>query len=818
MKKTLVLLTLITLCSAAFGWDLIRQAVFPANFYTLEKIGNTIWAGGSSGGFVKSTDDGLTWAYVESPAYTPPTYKDVWGIDFINQQQGIMVGDDGMVALTTDGGATWNIPATVAALIGTTRMYDAIYHEDGKIWACGYTGTVIYSADHGVTWSLQGVGVTAEIAYGMSMNEAGVGFIVLNNGNPDQSRYLSTTDFGATWVLQFPTITGNPTLYMVRQFGNKVVFTGDKGYLGYSNDNGNTWTHYPNAAGTSGSDAMRDVIMNGDVGYAVGRNSRLLKTTDGWQTYTLETHDFPVYFEGILYRNDGSLLACGWLGTLAISNDAGITWDDMVPSSVDIWKASVIDANIWYAVGDKGLIIKTTDGGQTFVKKNIPGDASVYYACYFKNANEGWVTGKTTGLIYRTTDGGDTWTSVTIPGFSASKAYHQFFFFTDMIGYVLGVGGKVAKTIDGGVTWNVVGDNINTSYSLYCNYWKSENNGYAGSGAGRLFITENGGVTWNLITVGNSVNINDICFRDANNGVLVNAGGQIFYTTTGGNTVDSWIAASEQALDDLYSVTVDHNGVYWAAGYSSDDTTTNMGNSWAIMKSIDNGATWTQETFPALTFNSTRFTGISIGGGKIVAVGKNNLVVAQLENPEHVTLTAPLNNITGLDPAAVTLSWTPSPFGSVAEYYQVLVSDDPALLYDQMNYETSETSFNLSAALGGSVGYSTRYYWAVLPVNADLATPDINSDDFMVWRFLTMDDPSITELETPVLSIEKINDQVRLTWAPVLNAHSYRVYGASTPDVIDTLLTTTANTEYIIVSPGTMEFFKVIADTIPVRK
>ena len=182
MKKAVLLLALIVICSAAFGWDVIRQASFPTNFYTMEKIGSTIWAGGYVGGVAKSTDDGLTWTFVETPAYTPPTYKDVWGIDFINQNQGIMVGDDGMVAVTVDGGNTWNIPATVTAIIGTTRMYDVVYHEDGKVWACGYDGTIIYSPDFGVTWQRQGLGATVEIGYGMSMSESGLGFVAINNG------------------------------------------------------------------------------------------------------------------------------------------------------------------------------------------------------------------------------------------------------------------------------------------------------------------------------------------------------------------------------------------------------------------------------------------------------------------------------------------------------------------------------------------------------------------------------------------------------------------------------------------------------------
>jgi photosystem II stability/assembly factor-like uncharacterized protein len=804
MKKLSVALLLALICSAGFGWDIVRQASFPTNFYCLEKIGDTFWAGGYVGGVAKSTDDGLTWTFVPTPAYTPPTYKDVWDIDFIDQNNGIMVGDDGMVVLTTDGGVTWNWPASVQAVVGTTRMYGAVYFPDGRIWIAGYDGLIAYSPDFGASWSQQGSGVTSDIIYSISMNDAGVGFCAMNNGTPDQSKILATTDFGNSWTLVNLTVAGNPTMYKVRHFGSKVVLLGDKGYLGYSNDNGATWTHYPNAAGTLTSDAMRDVIMVGDTGYAVGRNARLLKTTDGWATYTMLTHNFNPYFEGIKLRNDGSLLACGWQGTISVCYDGGYTWEDLFPTAIDLWQASIVDADTWYVVGDKGSILKTTDGGQTLEKKGIPGSVDLYYACYFKNALEGWVSGKTTGKIYRTVDGGENWSTFTVPGFAATKSYRDFFFLNENVGYLLGAGGMVTKTTDGGITWTSLGDNINTAHSLFCTYWKSELNGYAGSGSGLLYITTNGGTTWTSITVGGSANIRDIWFRTPDNGVMVKENGEIWYTLTGGNTAGSWIAATEGAVSQVTGVYCDHNGVYWADGYSNEPS--QQGNTWSLMKSLDYGATWSEETFPPLSFNATRFSSITAGGGKIVAIGKNNLIVAQLEVPEHVTLNSPLDFSTGLDPASVMLSWTPSPYGSQAAFYQVFASTSRETLFDNLYFETTSTTFELGA--NADLGYDTTWYWAVLPVNEILDSPDPDSPNFMVWRFTTM--PGGT-LEPPEVSIEEGLGQVRVFWNAVPNATYYRVWGATDPYGAYAELQTVTATEYIHPNPGPMKFFKVLA-------
>lgn len=815
MKKNMLVIALVLICSLAFAWDIVRQATFPTNFYSMEKVGETVWAVGYVGGAAKSYDDGLTWTFMETPAYTPPTYKDIWDVAFIDDMQGIIVGDDGMIALTTDGGATWNQPATAQAIFGTTRAYAAVYHSDGKIWVCGYEGKIAHSSDHGQTWVRQGLGVTTVIAYGMSMNEQGIGFVALNNtGSPTQSKILKTTDFGDTWTLENLTITGNPTLYRVRQFGEKVVITGNSGYLGFSNDNGDSWTHYPNAAGTTTSDAMRDVIMEGDTGYAVGRNNRILKTTDGWQTYELVANSHTQYFEGILYRNNGTLLTCGWQGALHISENEGITWTECVPSSIDLYKASAVDENNWYLAGDKGYVIHTADGGSTFERLIIPGEINTLYSCHFKNAAEGFVSGKTSGKIYHTYDGGQNWESVTIPGVSSTKSFYDFYFLNDEIGYIVGLGGKVAKTTDGGNTWNTVGDNINSTYNLYCTYWKSETQGYAGSGSGRLFITNDGGITWTNLTYG-SANIMDIWFKDDNSGVFVTAAGAIYYTNTGGDTQNSWIAANEMALDDLNGITCDQNGVYWAVGFSSNNTSTNIGNSWSILRSIDGGATWTEENFPSLTFNSTRFMGITFSGGRMLAYGRNNVIVAQWMIPEHVSLVSPANNSININPASVLLQWTPASSGSPAEYYSIFLGSSIETLFDEQYFETEANSFDLAVEGNANLGNNTRWFWAVLPVNNFNESPDPDLENFMVWQFTTM--AGEIELTAPELQIQKLNNQVRLYWNAVENANSYRILGALTPNGTYTDLGTTNATEFIISNPGAKEFYKVIADTVAGR-
>lgn len=818
MKRLLLLLSIALICSSAIAWDLVRQASFPINFFALETAGTHLWAGGSSGGVGKSIDGGQSWSFVETPFFNAATstYRTIEDISFATEENGVIVGGSGIVAITADGGNTWAYPATAQAVIGTTELKSAVYHSDGKIWVCGSSGMIAYSPDHGATWSLQTAGIST-ILYGMSMNEDGVGFIACNKGTPSVTKILKTNNYGSTWTIENFTVGDNPSIYNVRQFGAKVILVGDYGYLGYSDDNGATWTHHSYAAGTTSNDELHDVVMIGDTGFAVGWNHCLLKTTDGWASFEAVPNDFSSHhLEQVVQNTAGNLVAAGWLGVISISSNDAVSWVDPIPNAIDYYQASIVDANTWFIAGDKGNVLKTTDGGQTLEKKNIPGFLDVLSACYFKNANEGWVSGKTIGDIYHTTDGGNTWEVTTIPGFSSARSYFEFFFVSDLVGYVVGVGGKVAKTTDGGITWVLTGDNIPSTQVLFCTYWKSATTGYAGSGGGLLYVTTDGGLTWTSLTVGTSANIRDIWFKDENNGVLVKANGQVFYTTTGGNTAGSWIAATEGANSEVNGVFCDNQGIWWAAGYSNEAP--QMGNTWALMKSIDNGVTWTEESFPALTFNPTRFMGIGSRSGNMVAIGKNNLIVTQMSAPEHVVLNTPANDSTNIDPANTLLSWIPSATGSPAMIYQVFLSETEEGIFDGYLFETAATSLDLSAAMiavGASLGFETRWYWAVLPVDANLVSPDPAVGDFMIWHFTTMSDPALP-LETPILNIERVNNSVMIYWQAVPNAQSYILMGATDPEATYTQITATPATQWVISNPGQMEFFKVIASSDPV--
>ncbi len=622
LRKLTLILMIVMISLSVFAWEINQQANFPVNIYDVQTIGSEVWAVASSGGVGHSTDNGEHFEFVETPAFnqSSDTYHTMYSVDFYDQNNGIIVGKDGFLMKTTDDGQNWTTNTQIADLFGTDDIESVVYHSDGKVWVCGYGGKIGYSSDFGETWVLQNSG-TGNSLYSISMNENGRGFVASNNGSPDDATYLYTENFGEDWSIVHPDIDGEPTLFSVKQIGNDVIFTGDDGYIGISHDGGQTFTHHPLAGGNN--IRMYDVVMNGNTGYAVGWKSTVLKTTDNWETFEVVDNNFGSYFSAIDLDNNQNLLAVGWHGTIVKSTD-GANWIYKAVPSFDIYASSFAGNTLWIA-GDKGLIKKSTDNGDSFENLFIPNTRSTFYTIYAKSDNEAFVTGRTSGNIYHTADGGQTWDTFTLPNVSSSKKFYKILFTSDQVGYIFGHADYCAKTTDGGATWNFITNNFAASEIIFSAKFFDDNTGFVGGAYGHLYYTTDGGNSWTQIFL-NTEEIFSISFKDQNNGIITTGNGQIFYTHNGGLTVDDWSIATENSVEHILGSYYDEN-IALTCAYSSVDG--NYGNDYAIMSSGNNGESWDEESFADLTFNPTRLTSVVSTGSKYIITGKNGVILSE---------------------------------------------------------------------------------------------------------------------------------------------------------------------------------------------
>ena len=205
---------------------------------------------------------------------------------------------------------------------------------------------------------------------------------------------------------------------------------------------------------------------------------------------------------------------------VGISTDGGVTWAVGTVTGVNSAEESVSsltainNTTAWATVGGEranGRVMKTTDGGQTWVRQTTPtqfGDVKSYPAViHFFNASEGVVFGDPVVdggpfEAYTTTNGGTTWTAVTIPPISNSREEADNAY--AVIGNTIWCGtlqGRVLRSTDKGLTWTVAATGLNRIQSLA---FVNAQNGLVsslnfGTGERLLERTADGGLTWTRV-------------------------------------------------------------------------------------------------------------------------------------------------------------------------------------------------------------------------------------------------------------------------------------------------------------------------------
>ncbi|HEX8384899.1 MAG TPA: hypothetical protein VF576_01890, partial [Rubricoccaceae bacterium] len=136
---------------------------------------------------------------------------------------------------------------------------------------------------------------------------------------------------------------------------------------------------------------------------------------------------------------------------------------------------------------DGGALFESTDGGATWVQRDVPaGGFAPLNGVFFLDATHGWAFGNEN---VRTTDGGATWTALPFLG----STYHMEFF-TEAFG-VASTNGGLAVSRDGGLTW------ADSPEGLYDFDFADASTGLGVSAQG-LYRTADGGATFTLVRAG----------------------------------------------------------------------------------------------------------------------------------------------------------------------------------------------------------------------------------------------------------------------------------------------------------------------------
>jgi photosystem II stability/assembly factor-like uncharacterized protein len=286
------------------------------------------------------------------------------------------------------------------------------------------------------------------------------------------------------------------------------------------------------------------------------------------------------------------------------------------PTNNTLSGVSFINATTGWIAGSGDCILKTTDGGSTWVKQNAQ-DGQNWYAVYFADAQHGWVA-NTWGSVSATSDGGNSWHLQAAPsslyfyamqftdalhGFvllesdsllyttnggtswnrikiDATQYHYGIRFVTPNEGWICGSSGQILHSTDGGITWTP--QNTGTAIDMNTiDFTDSQNGwaaGYTSSDLGIVLHTTNGGAVWNIVLQNFNDNLIKIKFTDVNNGYAIGTSGKIYLTSNSGTT---WTPTYTSPHEAIWDIQILSSGTGYACGSSG-----------AILKTTNDGALW----------------------------------------------------------------------------------------------------------------------------------------------------------------------------------------------------------------------------------
>jgi len=218
--------------------------------------------------------------------------------------------------------------------------------------------------------------------------------------------------------------------------------------------------------------------------------------------------------------------------------------DDMDASSAkpqpiritnDINSVDMLDNNIGWAVGDNGVILKTTDGGNNWVSKEAPVSVS-WKAVKFLNSSIGFAVGSG-GYIIKSLNGGQTWFTVDT---DINDTLNDIVILDSKNVVAVGNNGTVLLASDG-LTFNVITQTSGVTEDFNGVFFFDTSVGWVVGNNGTLLISLDGGRSWTKQTITDSdtnakieKNLNSVGFYNLNDGIIVGDDGLILKSTDGG--------------------------------------------------------------------------------------------------------------------------------------------------------------------------------------------------------------------------------------------------------------------------------------------
>lgn len=444
------------------------------------------WAVGERGSLLRF--DGTNWTAARSA--TTLSLRAV----ATNGDTAWSVGDYGVIASASTSGA----PA-LQNQTNTAELYAPLFIDAQTGWVVGTDGRIFRTDNGGATWTQQLKNWKSEILWTHVETP-----VRLCNGTPNANG-------GTDWT-ETPVLT-NGKYQCVRfskiQLFNNFFLNSNEGWviglpslILHTTDGGKNWTEqnvdpFADCPYDRGPGCLQAPIylrriqfVDPNHGWAVGRFRTIFKTSDGGKNWRSVEPKWPyTTLDGSCTTPSGTKL------TQMGGHLFGLSVNPADPNDVFVAGGCCVPCN------PEALIARTRDGGATWeLKTSVVHDARTEnqitdptkllpeigrFHTFQMLGDNGWAAGRG-GVLMRTEDRGATWKLVPT---GTNLALNDLFFIDPMRGWIAGWTGTFLKTEDGGKSWQRL--SAGTRNDLFGVYFLDARRGWI-AGSGDLVLSNGG--------------------------------------------------------------------------------------------------------------------------------------------------------------------------------------------------------------------------------------------------------------------------------------------------------------------------------------
>jgi photosystem II stability/assembly factor-like uncharacterized protein len=319
-------------------------------------------------------------AFAQWQPLASATKESLRGLSVYDQRIVWAGGTRGAYLVTTDGGMTWRVrtmPGAEALDFRAVKSFGA----EAYLMAAGEgeKSRIYHTSFMGEHWELQYTNLEAKGFFDcMAFFDRRHGIVV---GDPVKGKFqiLRTNDAGVTWRYgdprnMPPAVEGEGAFAasntcLTVQGGRNVWFVtgGAAARIFHSSDGGKRWAvtdapkEMPHGEPSAGIfsvafyDDRHGVIAGGDYKHPENGGANLATTADGGKTWQMATLSPQQYVSGVSYLREGDCLVAVGPSASTFSADGLKTWQWVSGSG---FNAVAATGNVAYAVGANGVIAK----------------------------------------------------------------------------------------------------------------------------------------------------------------------------------------------------------------------------------------------------------------------------------------------------------------------------------------------------------------------------------------------------------------------------------------------------------------------------